>query len=157
MFGNRRKAAEDEQARFALAVQLRDVAFFEGFAPGELDRVADLAEEVEALPGAVIIDQGRVGMECFVVLDGQASVFVGNDLVATVGPGTMIGEGSLVDHGPRSASVVAETPMRLVAFDMGDFETLLKEMPKVHERVITMLGARLEANRARRQGGAGSD
>jgi len=151
MFGNRRKAAEDEQARFALVVQLRDLAFFEGFAPAELDRVADLAEEVEALPGAVVIDQGRVGMECFVVLEGQASVFVGSDLVATVGPGTMIGERSLVDRGPRSASVIAETPMRLVALDMGDFETLLQEMPKVHERVLTMLGARIEANEARRQ------
>lgn len=151
MFGKRKKAAEDEQARFALAVRLRDVAFFEGFDPGELERVADLAEEVEALPGAVVIDQGRVGRECFVVLEGQASVFVGDDLVATIGPGTMIGEMALVDHRPRSASVVAETPMRLVAFDTGDFDTLLREMPKVHERVITTLGARLAANRARQQ------
>ena len=151
MFGKRKKAAEDEQARFALAVQLRDISFFEGFAPGELERVADLAEEVEALPGAVVIDQGRVGMECFVVLEGRASVFVGDDLVATIGPGTMIGEMALVDHRPRSASVVAETPMRLVAFDTGDFDTLLQEMPKVHERVLTTLGARLEANQARQQ------
>lgn len=151
MFGKRKKAAEDEQARFALAVQLRDISFFEGFAPGELERVADLAEEVEALPGAVVIDQGRVGMECFVVLEGRASVFVGDDLVATIGPGTMIGEMALVDHRPRSASVVAETPMRLVAFDTGDFDTLLQEMPKVHERVITTLAARLEANQARQQ------
>jgi len=151
MFGKRKRAAEDEQARFALAVQLRDVGFFDGFAPGELERVADLADEVEALPGAVIIDQGRVGQECFVVLAGQASVFVGDDLVATIGPGTMIGEMALVDHRPRSASVIAETPMRLVAFDTGDFATLLGEMPKVHERVLTTLAARLEANRARRQ------
>jgi CRP-like cAMP-binding protein len=139
MFGKRKRAAEDEQARFALAVQLRDVGFFDGFAPGELERVADLADEVEALPGAVIIDQGRVGQECFVVLAGQASVFVGDDLVATIGPGTMIGEMALVDHRPRSA------------FDTGDFATLLGEMPKVHERVLTTLAARLEANRARRQ------
>ena len=152
MFGKRRKAAEDEQARFALAVQLRDVSFFEGFAPGELERVADLAEEVEAPPGTIVIDQGRVGMECFVVLEGQASVFVGADLVATIGPGTMIGEMALVDHRPRSASVVAETRMRLIAFDMGGFSKLLAEMPKVHERVLTTLGARLEANRARQQG-----
>lgn len=151
MFGKRKQAAEDEQARFALAVQLRDVAFFEGFAPGELERVADLAKEVDALPGAVVIDQGRVGMECFVVLEGRASVFVGEDLVATIGPGTMIGEMALIDHRPRTASVVAETPMRLVSFRMSDFDTLLKEMPKVHERVITTLAARLNANQSRQQ------
>jgi CRP-like cAMP-binding protein len=62
----------------------------------------------------------------------------------------MIGEMALVDHRPRSASVIAESPMRLVAFDTDDFKRLLSEMPKVHERVITMLGARLDAN-ARRQ------
>ncbi len=150
MFGNRRKAAQDEQARFALAVELRNVSFFAGFEPAELERVAELADEVEALPGAVIIDQGRVGQECFVVLEGQATVHVGDDLVASIGPGTMIGEMALVDHRPRSASVIAESPMRLVAFDTDDFKRLLTEMPKVHQRVITMLGARLDAN-ARRQ------
>jgi CRP/FNR family transcriptional regulator, cyclic AMP receptor protein len=150
MFGKRKKAAQDEQARFALAVDLRNVSFFAGFEPAELERVAELADEVEALPGAVIIDQGRVGQECFVVLDGQATVHVGDDLVATIGAGTMIGEMALVDHRPRSASVVAETPMRLVAFDTDAFKRLLAEMPKVHERVITTLGARLDAN-ARRQ------
>jgi CRP/FNR family transcriptional regulator, cyclic AMP receptor protein len=146
MFGKRKKVSGDEQARFALAVALRDVSFFEGFAPGELERVAELADEVEADTGAVIIDQGRVGLECFVVLEGEATVHVGDDLVATIGPGTMIGEMALVDHRPRSASVIAATPMRLVAFDTGHFGQLLSEMPKVHERVITTLAARLAAN-----------
>jgi CRP/FNR family cyclic AMP-dependent transcriptional regulator len=149
MFGKRTKAATDEQERFALAVDLRNAAFFEGFEPGELDRVAELADSVEAFPGAVIIDQGRVGQECFVVLEGEATVHVGDDLVATIGPGTMIGEMALVDHRPRSASVIAATPMRLVAFDTADFKTLLTEMPKAHERVITTLAARLDANRQR--------
>jgi CRP-like cAMP-binding protein len=149
MFGKRTKAATDEQARFALAVALRDVAFFEGFEPGELERVAGLADEVEALPGAVIIDQGRVGQECFVVLAGQATVYVGDEVVASIGPGTMIGEMALVDHRPRSASVVAATPMRLVAFDTDAFAHLMTEMPKAHDRVIAMLAARLEANRER--------
>jgi CRP-like cAMP-binding protein len=45
--------------------------------------------------------------------------------------------------------VIAATPMRLVAFDTADFKTLLTEMPKAHERVITTLAARLDANRQR--------
>lgn len=149
MFGKRSKAAADEQARFALAVELRNISFFEGFDPVALERVAGFADEVEALPGAVIIDQGRVGQECFVVLAGEASVFVGEDLVATIGPGTMIGEMALIDHRPRSASVIATTPMRLIAFDTEHFNQLLTEMPKVRERVLGVLGGRLEANRNR--------
>jgi len=154
MFGRRKNLADDDTARFALAVALRDVAFFAGFEPGELDRVAELAEEVEADPGAVIIDQGRVGRECFVVLEGEATVLVGDDVVATIGKGSMIGEMALVEHRPRSASVVADTAMRMVAFDTEAFRQLLTEMPKAYDRVITTLGARLEVN-ARRQSGAG--
>lgn len=151
MFGNRKKAAADEDERFALVVKLRDVAFFDGFGPSELDRVAGLAEEVEAAPGAVIIDQGRVGRECFVILDGQAVVLVGDEPVATIGPGTMVGEMALLEHRPRTASVIAETPMRLVAFDTEDFATLLREMPKAHDRVMEMLATRLKANAERRE------
>lgn len=152
MFGNRKKAAVDEEQRFALVVRLRDIAFFEGFAPSELDRVAELAEEVEAAPGAVIIDQGRVGTECFVILDGQATVYVGEDAVATIGPGSMVGEMALVEHRPRNASVVAETDMLLVAFDLQAFRTLLEEMPRVHQRVLDTLASRRRTNAERTEG-----
>ena len=148
MFGKRKKAAADEEARFALVVKLRDVGFFDGFAPSELDRVAELAEEVEAAPGAVIIDQGRVGTECFVIVEGQANVYVGDEAVASIGPGTMVGEMALVEHRPRSASVVADTPMRLIAFDIKAFKTLLEEMPRVHAAVLEMLAARHKSNAA---------
>lgn len=150
MFGNRKKAAADEEERFALVVQLRDVPFFEGFSPSQLDRVAELAERVDAAPGAVIIDQGRVGTEVFVVLEGQAVVYVGDDTVATIGPGTMIGEMALIEHRPRNASVVADTPMALVAFDLKSFKTLLEEMPEVHTRVLDTLAARHRTNAALR-------
>lgn len=149
MFGNRRKAAADEEERFALVVKLRDVAFFEGFSPSDLSRVAELAEEVEAAPGAVVIDQGRVGQECYVIIEGQAVVLAGDEVIATIGPGTMIGEMALVEHRPRTASVIAETPMKLIAFDTEHFATLLREMPKVQARVMEMLGARAKANAER--------
>lgn len=149
MFGNRKKAAADEDERFALVVRLRDVAFFEGFAPSELERVAELGERVEATPGAVIIDQGRVGTECFVVLEGQATVYVGDEPVATIGSGNMIGEMALVEHRPRNASVLAETDMLLVAFDLQAFRTLLEEMPRARDRVLEMLASRHKANAER--------
>lgn len=150
MFGNRKQAAADEEERFALVVRFRDIPFFAGFSPSQLDRVAGLAETVEATPGAVLIDQGRVGTEVFVVLEGQAAVYVGDDTVATIGPGSMVGEMALIEHRPRSASVIAETEMQLVAFDLHAFSTLLEEMPGVHSRVLETLAARHQANAARR-------
>jgi len=125
---------------------LRSISFFEGFSDDELQRVADLADDVEAEQGALLIDQGRVGQECFVVVEGRAGVYVGDEHIATIEPGAMVGEMSLVDHRPRSASVRAETPMRLISLDAKSFKNLLETMPKVHDRVMETLFARLRDN-----------
>lgn len=143
MFGHRKKAVHAGEDDSALASQLAKVAFFEGFTADELSRVLQLAEEVAAEKGAVLIDQGRVGQECFVILEGESGVYVSGEHVATNGPGSMIGEMALVEHRPRNATVVAETEMRLLAFDTKAFKTLLEEMPKAHDRVMETLASRL--------------
>ena len=104
MFGHRKKAVGG-------AEKLRGVAFFDAFTDEELQRVADLADDVEAETGALLVDQGRVGQECYVILEGQAGVYANGEHIATVGPGMMVGEMALVEHRPRNASVVAETPI----------------------------------------------
>jgi CRP-like cAMP-binding protein len=126
--------------------ELRDVAFFAGFSDDELRRVVELAEEVDAEEGAVLMEQGRVGQECYVILEGSAGVLFGGEHAATLQPGSMVGEMALVDHRPRTASVVAETPMRLLVFDTKAFKRLLEEMPKAHDRVMELLSARLRDN-----------
>jgi CRP-like cAMP-binding protein len=143
---SRRKA---EKA--AAAARLKRVAFFDGFTDDELARVAELADEVEAEAGAELTDQGRPGQECFVILHGRANVFVGDDLVATLEEGSMVGEMALIDHRPRSATVSAETPMELLAFNTKSFRSLLDEMPKASQRVMSLLSTRLQENAARRE------
>ncbi len=122
---------------------LAEVAFFEGFTQDELARVIELAEEVDAETGAVLCEQGRVGQDCYVIIEGDASVLVRGEYVVTLHPGSMVGEMALVDHRPRSATVVADEPMRLLRFDTEHFQTLLKEMPEANNRVMAMLHARL--------------
>jgi len=146
MFGNRKKAANNTVEISAVALHLNKASFFEGFSDDELARVASLAEEVIAEKGAVLIDQGRVGLECYVILEGDAGVYVGGEHVATNGPGSMIGEMALVEHRPRNASVIAETDMRLIAFDTKAFKTLLEEMPLAHDRVMALLASRMKQN-----------
>ncbi len=146
MFGHRKKAANNTVEISALSDQLGNVSFFEGFSGDELARVASLAEEVVAEKGAVLIDQGRVGLECYVILEGQAGVYVAGEHVATNGPGSMIGEMALIEHRPRNATVIAESEMRLIAFDTKHFKTLLEEMPLAHDRVMDMLAARMKQN-----------
>lgn len=122
---------------------LADVAFFAGFSQDELARVIELAEEVDAEAGAVLCEQGRVGRDCYVIVEGDASVLVRGEYVVTLHPGSMVGEMALVDHRPRSATVVADEPMKLLRFDTEHFQTLLAEMPEANNRVMAMLHARL--------------
>ena len=140
-----RKKAELQAA----AAQLGEVAFFEGFTPEELTRVAELADEVEAEPGAQLMEQGRPGQECFVIVEGTAGVLFGGEHAVSLEAGSMVGEMALVDHRPRSATVVAETPMKLLAFDTKAFRALLDDLPKASQRVMSLLNARAQENQGR--------
>ena len=139
MFGKRCKA---ENA----ADRLRPLEFFEGFSDADLDRVGELAADVEADTGSVIIDQGRVGQECYIIESGYAGVYVADEHIVTLGPGSMVGEMALIDRRPRTATVVAESPIRLLEFDTKAFRQLLAEMPMAEERVLRLLADRIKAN-----------
>lgn len=123
---------------------LEGVPFFEGFSDEDLQRVIELSDEVTVASGSVLVDQGDPGTHCYVVLEGTASVYVRGAFVAESGPGSMIGEMALVDHRPRTATVVADTDLRLLRFDSKAFRRLLDEMPKASERVMTLLRTRLQ-------------
>src|SRR6476646_7571540 len=100
---------------------LSQVAFFEGFTPAELDRVRHLFTEVELTAGAVVMDQGDPGVYCYVIVEGEVDVYVRGELVSTSGPGAVVGEMALVDHQPRTATVVATTDLKLLRFGTRDF------------------------------------
>ncbi len=133
----RRKPAERVEV-------LSDVPFFEGFDDDDLRRVVELSDEVQLPAGSVVVDQGDPGTDCFVIVDGTASVYVRGDHVASSGPGSMVGEMALVDHRPRTATVVADTDLDMLRFDSTAFRKLLDEMPKASERIMTVLRARLD-------------
>ena len=130
------------------AERLASVGFFEGFTQKELSRVGELVEEVDAEPGAVLMEQGRPGLECFVVADGEAGVYVNGQWVAKIGPGEMVGEMALIDRKPRSATVKAVTPMKLLSLDSKRFRTLLDEMPKASRALMEKLSERLRVEDA---------
>ena len=135
----RKKRTSDDE----VIKRLSQVEFFDGFSDKELTRVAELVDEVDAEQGTVLTDQGRPGLECYVIVDGQAGVFVGDDRIATLKSGETVGEMALIDHGPRSATVVAETPMQLLALDAKRFRTLLQEMPKAQQKIMAEINRRL--------------
>ena len=122
---------------------LSKVQFFDGFSSDDLRRVVELSDEVVVPAGIVVVDQGDPGTHCYVILEGIASVYVRGEHVASLGAGSMLGEMALVDHRPRTATVVGDTDLDLLRFDSSAFAKLLEEMPKASERVMTLLRTRM--------------
>jgi CRP-like cAMP-binding protein len=125
------------------AEYLASVGFFEDFTPEELERVAALGTEREVPAGSMLMDQGDVGQECFAIVEGTASVYVRGEHAASLQAGSVVGEMALVDHRPRSATVIADTDLKVLRFDVQHFRKLLQEFPQARTGILALLEARL--------------
>ncbi len=125
---------------------LRHIALFASMSNADLAKLAKLGEHVDAVEGAVLMDQGDVGVECFLILEGEAGVVINGERIVTVGPGSIVGEMALVGHRPRNASVIAQTTMRLLSFDIAAFKQLLETMPQARDHIYVLLRDRAAAN-----------
>ncbi len=123
---------------------LDGVPYFTDVGPDERRRILALSSPREVAAGELLLDQGDTAVECFLVLSGSVSVYVRGEYVASIGPGSMVGEMALVDHRPRTAAVVADQPTRLLAFRTKEFRTLLDEMPRASEHILAELQERLD-------------
>lgn len=122
---------------------LRNVTLFKACNDKELAHIASIADVVSMSDGTVLCEEGKVGGEFFVVADGKASATLRGELLATYGPGSFFGEMSLLDHGPRAATVTAESDMSLLVLDPRAFDSLIKETPSVAYKVLRTLAERL--------------
>jgi len=114
-----------------LTTVLEAVPLFDGLTHKQLRKVADLADVARFMAGATLVKQGVVGDSFYVVLTGQAKVIANKRTLNRLLPGDHFGEISLLDGGPRSASVVAETEMTLVIITQKDFLAMLNKDPEI--------------------------
>jgi CRP/FNR family transcriptional regulator, cyclic AMP receptor protein len=133
------------KSKDAKIILLGGVTLFSRCTKGELHRIAALADEIEAPEGKVLTREGESGWEFFVVAAGTATARRGNRKVATIGPGSFFGEMALIDQGPRSATVTADTEMHLLVLSSRSFSELLDEVPTVGRRVLAGMAERLRA------------
>lgn len=129
-------------AKRGLAVMER-VPFFQGLTKPQLENICDLSKEVRFMPDAVVVKEGDPGETFYVVLEGEAKVTVKGKKVATLYPGDFFGEISLLDPGPRTASVETTTPMLLLELQRKRFFKMLDREPAVALRMGEQLAHRL--------------
>jgi CRP/FNR family cyclic AMP-dependent transcriptional regulator len=114
---------------------LQRVPLFSKMGTRELERLGQLADEVEVGLDRVLAQQGKIGHEFFIVLDGRVMVLDDGKPVRTLGPGDFFGEIALLERVPRTATVRAEGIVRLLVIGHREFNALMDEFPSVRTAV----------------------
>jgi CRP-like cAMP-binding protein len=122
---------------------LASVPLFASCSRKELQTIARASDELSIPAGKTLVEQNDVGRECFVILDGSASVKRNGRKVATLGPGSYFGELSLLDKGPRTATVTADTALTVLVLGPREFSAVLEQVPGMTHKLLAALAARV--------------
>ena len=125
---------------------LKNVPLFAGCSKTELQRIASLADELDLGDGATLIREGERGREFIVIAEGTVNVTRNGKQLRELGAGNFIGEIALVADVPRTATVTATSPVRLLVVTDRAFRGLLEQMPSIAKKVLQSLGERLHSD-----------
>jgi CRP-like cAMP-binding protein len=133
---------------------LKRIPLFENLNLDQLDAVLRLARDATFLPGEVIVLEGDPGGELFLLLEGSAEAWLdyrgaNPQQLSTMPAGSYFGEMAILDDEPRSATVVAREPARLLALDGDSLKALLREMPEISFELLRVMTARVRASERR--------
>ena len=123
--------------------RLASVPLFAACSNKELQRIARASDETELPAGRVLMRQGESGRECFVIVDGEVKIERNNKKIATVGAGACIGELSLLDKGPRTATAIAQTPVTVLVLGPREFSGVLEEVPGLARKLLAGLATKV--------------
>lgn len=130
-------------ARSSYLDHLASVPLFSACSKQDLQAVARASDELDLAAGRTLCEQGRVGREAFVILEGSADVIRSNKKIATLDAGACFGELALLDHGPRTATVVAATDLKVLVIGAREFAALLDDVPSFARRLLKSLATRI--------------
>ena len=122
---------------------LGKVPLFKDLDKKHLQRVAQLATRIDLPEGKELIREGETGHEFVIVLDGELEVRHDGKVVATSGPGDYVGEIALLADRPRTATVVAKTPVAVEVIGRREFLSMLDNEPDIATKLESAMKDRL--------------
>jgi CRP/FNR family transcriptional regulator, cyclic AMP receptor protein len=125
---------------------LKHCRHFADLAEREMREVCRAGQEVTVPERWSFIWEHTPGDRAYLLLEGRASVRVGGEQIAELGPGDLVGEMALRDHRLRSAAVTAETPLTLLAFTKEVFDDLYARIGTFRDAVDEAVAARTGAS-----------
>lgn len=128
--------------------QLRNIPLFQDLPENELESLAQKVVERCYEAGEALMRKGEQGNSLFLIVDGNVKIvsesIQGEELILNrCGPGETIGEMSLVDQSPRSASAIAITPTRTLELDHAAFLDAIMQRPQLSMTLIQSMSSRL--------------
>jgi CRP/FNR family transcriptional regulator, cyclic AMP receptor protein len=126
--------------------RLTAIPIFAALSPEEARRLAAFATEASVAEGQILIRQGDYATELIAIDEGTAAVVRDGQALAALGPGDLVGEMGLLEHQPRSADVIATSPMRVVKLTHWELRRMSQDTVK---RIQALIDER------RRSGAAG--
>lgn len=110
-----------------------------------LEVFKDSEDLMEFPAGAVIMEEGQEGDVIYVVMNGEVTISLKNKVLASAGPGEIVGEMALISSEMRSATVTARTDCVLAVIDQASFDSLLRHVPEFTLHIMNVLADRLKA------------
>ncbi len=123
---------------------LERVPLFTGCSKKELGEIALIADELDLREGTTLIAEGSRGSEFFVLIDGSVKVTRGGRKVNELGPGGFFGEIALISDVPRTATVAATSPVKVLVITDRAFERLMRRVPSIALKVLSALAERVQ-------------
>jgi CRP/FNR family cyclic AMP-dependent transcriptional regulator len=130
----------------AIAEQLKAVPLFQGMTDAALEAVAALASEVEFTEGQTVTREGEQGDSFFVLVDGQLRVSRNGGSIGELGPGDFLGEISLIDGRPRTATTVAVGRVKALVVQRPAFLELMDRFSAVRLGILMALTDRIRSD-----------
>ena len=127
---------------------LRKVGLFKGLSRRSLVRIDQVSVVRAALKDDILVAQGERGSDAMVVLEGSAAVTRGSRKLKVLTVGDVFGEMALLDDQPRSATVKALEPMRVIVIHGPAFRKLMHQIPGLTDALLATLSERLRAANA---------
>ena len=109
-----------------------------------LEVFKDSEDLVEFSRGDVVFEEGKEGNFMYVVMQGEVTIALKDNIIASAKPGEIVGEMALINSHIRSATVTASKDSILALIDQSSFESLLRHVPEFNMHVMSVLADRLQ-------------
>jgi len=127
---------------------LRNIPLFAKLEPAKLKLLAFTSERLSFSPGQPLFNQGDAGDAAYVIIDGEAEVLIdtpgGKTRVAVLSRNAIVGEIAILCDVPRTATVVARSPLTVLRIAKDTFFRLVTEFPQMAVEIMRELALRLE-------------